>query len=192
MDHCEEEMVKKREIIAQIRKMEAKLSDYEKVIDFGQIPKYGFLSDMSLADLKDRLIALRFEVIENNEKKRVKIMDEKETMTQNLREARDFVDNERPQWMQLKKDEAERARGVKQRRMDAGNYPAIKTARQQLLLQSQIRRKHRVAERESRLNIKDPLCTQYEFEWVILISLSINSQIITDRRKRKLKDLSPF
>ncbi|GAU88566.1 hypothetical protein RvY_01247 [Ramazzottius varieornatus] len=164
LDQCEVEFQRRKEVIAQIQEMEKRISNYERVFDFGEMPQYGNLTDMSLADLQDRLISLRFETIEKLARRKSQIMVEQEATKGILVEARTFIEKARPVWEEQKRHFNDKAKKLKEIREGAHNLPRVEAVRNQILQKSQLRRKQRVAEREALLGRKDSAWDLYVYE----------------------------
>ena len=161
LDQREEELARRRAVIVQIQEMEGRIVHYERTFDFGEVREYGSLTDMSLADLQDKLIGLRFEMMERLREKRERIGKEKAAGRRELVAAREFVERARPQWQAGKRIYVEKARTFKEMREGLKRLPNVEAARAGLLAQSQERRKQRVVERESRLKIHDSAWDRY-------------------------------
>ncbi|OQV18034.1 hypothetical protein BV898_07975 [Hypsibius exemplaris] len=161
LDQCEEEMARRKAVIAQIQEMEARISAYERAFDFDTVRPYGALTDMSLADLQANLIALRLAVVEQLARKRDRLNDQRALFRQSLEEAREFVARRRPLWAEEKRVSVERARRLKQLRDGVHYLPNVLAVRERMVQQSRERRKQRVMERESLLKIRDSAWERY-------------------------------
>ncbi|XP_055336454.1 uncharacterized protein LOC129586941 [Paramacrobiotus metropolitanus] len=151
MQECEEERIRRKEVISKIREMETKILTYEKTFDFSTLPSFGHLTDMSLADLKDRLISLRFEMLEQLEKKKLQICKENINIKEALKDAVYFVEKERMYRKEQSEKETQKLAFLKQLRQNARTHPEFMEIRNTLIEKSRQRRIDRTRERESRL-----------------------------------------
>lgn len=146
----EEEMRKRKEVIAQIHELESRLANYERTFDFGMVRKYGFLTDISLADLKDRLIALRFEEMDKISEKRAKITEDRENWEIAMIEAKNFVEVQRPLWQARNKQESKKIEQMKELRNFVRSSAEFLYARHAVIINSRERRERRRQERLQR------------------------------------------
>lgn len=75
---ADEKMVRKIEIIKQIRGMEAKPVSRVKQVDLTESSRIGLLSEMSIAELRKKLEQLKVKQQETEEMKRNEIQEEKQ------------------------------------------------------------------------------------------------------------------
>ena len=119
---------------------------------------------MSLADLQDRLISLRFETVEKLARRKTEIMIEKDAAKDTLMEAKAFVERERPVWEEQKRHFNDKAKQLKQILDGAHSLPRVAAVRNQILQNSQLRRKQRIAERNTLLARNNSTWDSYVFE----------------------------
>jgi hypothetical protein len=91
----EEVMRRKLEIIQQIKAAESISINRTKLVDLTSTVGHGFLTDMSIAELNERLELLRMENEEYNRKKRDEIVKSKVEKEQNLIEKLNFINKYR-------------------------------------------------------------------------------------------------
>ena len=91
----EEEMKKKLEIIQQIRAAESISVNRTKLVDLTSNAGHGLLTEMSIAELYERLELVKKENDEYNRKKRDEIIKSKVDREQNLVEKLNFINKYR-------------------------------------------------------------------------------------------------
>lgn len=72
------ELARKMEIIAEIRAMEAAPAVRDRLVDLTTVEGHGFLSEMSIAELRERLCVLKAMEEKSREEKRDSILEEKQ------------------------------------------------------------------------------------------------------------------
>jgi len=91
----EEELIKKAEIIRQIRLLEKYLMDYKPVIDLTETPNYGFLNEMSIVELKQRLAIVKEAAKEEENRQRELILKRKQEKNIIMKKIRQNIENNR-------------------------------------------------------------------------------------------------
>lgn len=84
LEEAETEMRKKLELIRQIRAMEASPAPRQKLVDLTSTAGAWLLSEMSIAELKERLALMKVSQKEEEEKKRDEILEAKQAKDQQL------------------------------------------------------------------------------------------------------------
>lgn len=87
----EEEMRKKMELIQQIKAAESLPANKKKLVDLTSNAGHGLLSEMSIAELKERLEILKQQTDEYNKKKHDEIIKNKIKKDQELVEKIHFI-----------------------------------------------------------------------------------------------------
>lgn len=95
LKEAEEEMMKKMELIREIRALEAVPKQREKLVDLTSTPGHGLLAEMSVAELRERLTWLRVEQKEKEEEKRDQILAAKQAKDQLLIDTIDTISKHR-------------------------------------------------------------------------------------------------
>ncbi|KAL3864337.1 hypothetical protein ACJMK2_006028, partial [Sinanodonta woodiana] len=95
IEEAEAEMRKKMDLIHQIRAMEAVPVIRQKFIDFTETSGAGLLSEMSIAELKERLSLMKTAEKEDEENKRDEILASKEAKDQYLLETLEMISKHR-------------------------------------------------------------------------------------------------
>ncbi|CAD5118211.1 DgyrCDS6933 [Dimorphilus gyrociliatus] len=95
LKEAEEEMMKKMELIREIRALEAVPKQREKLVDLTSTPGHGLLTEMSVAELRERLTWLRVEQKEKEEERRDQIFASKQAKDQLLIDTIDTISKHR-------------------------------------------------------------------------------------------------
>ncbi|XP_074641757.1 cilia- and flagella-associated protein 99-like [Tubulanus polymorphus] len=120
LEEAEAEMRRKMELIHQIRAMESVPVIRQKFVDLTETAGYGLLSEMSIAELKERLSLLRIAEAKAEDGKRDEILSAKQTKDQILMDTLDMISKHRT--------EKSRAAALKfeERKKTRNNKTAIK------------------------------------------------------------------
>jgi len=108
----EEELQKKAELIKQIRLLEQYVMNYKPEIDLTETPNYGFLNEMSVVELKQRLILVKEAAKEEENRQREIILSRKKEKNIVMKKIRQNIENDRmirtEQRIKNEKDKLER------------------------------------------------------------------------------------
>ncbi|XP_022097677.1 cilia- and flagella-associated protein 99-like [Acanthaster planci] len=115
-EQAEAEMKRKMELIQQIRAMEATPKNRTKLIDWTATAGHSLLSEMSIAELKERLALLATEQQEKLESKRDEILESKEAKDRLLMEKLQQISKHRAAEGQLSAVRQEKKKATKNQR----------------------------------------------------------------------------
>ncbi|KAG4103622.1 hypothetical protein H8356DRAFT_928274 [Neocallimastix lanati (nom. inval.)] len=91
----EEELQKKAQLIKQIRLLEQYVMNYKPEIDLTETPNYGFLNEMSIVELKQRLALVKEAAKEEENRQRELILSRKKEKNLVLKKIRQNIENDR-------------------------------------------------------------------------------------------------
>ncbi|KAL6621513.1 hypothetical protein LY90DRAFT_672457 [Neocallimastix californiae] len=91
----EEEFLKKAELIKQIRLLEKYAMNYKPEVDLTETPNYGFLNEMSIAELKQRLALMKETSKEEENRQRELILSRKKEKNLIIKKIRQNIEKDR-------------------------------------------------------------------------------------------------
>ncbi|XP_064599674.1 cilia- and flagella-associated protein 99-like [Liolophura sinensis] len=140
LEEAEEEMRRKMELIHQIRAMEAVPIIRQKFVDLTESSGAGFLGEMSIVELRERLALLKTANEEEEEMRRDEILAAKQAKNQNLMDTLEMISKHRVEKCKAASEKLEEKKR-------ANTQPSVPKVKDDKLLELQKRLEEKKAER---------------------------------------------
>ena len=160
LEEAEEEMRRRMALIHEIRVMESRPAGAnQKMVDLAETAGHGFLGEMSIAELRERLALLKADAKREEEKKRDSIVAEKQEKEKSLQLALEKIHRHRATQTKANAERLEEKREKQQQEKPKCEDAVVLTLREQLEEKRKERMKAKeesaiVASRESNARLK--------------------------------------